>query len=285
MTTIPGSPASDPSDSSDPVFRAGRSDPSVPSDSVFPLSEADAPRASDASESSGSSDSVFRAGGSDPSVPSDSDLSSFEPDAPRASDASDSSDPLSGGRADAGPSRSELLDAAVDAALALADERPWRLVTLRDIADAAALPFVDLYIATRGKTAVLAALSRRLDRAALQADVPPGEDAHDRLFEAVMARVEAMEPHRVALVSIARDEGALGLGPHFPVTARAMLESAGIDTAGPRGAARVLAMAAVWARIAQVWRDDEGALNRTMAEIDKRLKDMRRRLDRVNAGF
>jgi hypothetical protein len=44
-------------------------------------------------------------------------------------------------------------------------------------------------------------------------------------------------------------------------------------------------MTLVWARVVQVWRDDEGALNRTMAEIDKRLKQMRARLARVGAGF
>jgi hypothetical protein len=44
-------------------------------------------------------------------------------------------------------------------------------------------------------------------------------------------------------------------------------------------------MTLVWARIVQVWRDDEGALNRTMAEIDKRLKQMRSRLKAVGAGF
>jgi hypothetical protein len=44
-------------------------------------------------------------------------------------------------------------------------------------------------------------------------------------------------------------------------------------------------MTAVWARVLQVWRDDEGALNRTMAEIDARLRQMRERLGRVGAGF
>ena len=39
------------------------------------------------------------------------------------------------------------------------------------------------------------------------------------------------------------------------------------------------------ARVLQVWRDDDGALNRTMAEIDKRLKQMNSRLGRVGAGF
>ena len=54
-------------------------------------------------------------------------------------------------------------------------------------------------------------------------------------------------------------------------------------TSPPR--ARLAAMSLVWGRVVQVWRDDEGALNRTMAEIDKRLKQMRSRLKRIGAGF
>ena len=41
----------------------------------------------------------------------------------------------------------------------------------------------------------------------------------------------------------------------------------------------------MWTRVLQVWRDDEGALNRTMAEIDKRLKQMCEQLKRIGAGF
>jgi hypothetical protein len=44
-------------------------------------------------------------------------------------------------------------------------------------------------------------------------------------------------------------------------------------------------MSAVWGRTLQVWRDDEGALNRTMAELDKRLKQMASSLEKVGAGF
>ena len=51
------------------------------------------------------------------------------------------------------------------------------------------------------------------------------------------------------------------------------------------GAARVAAVAGVWARTAQVWRDDEGALNRTMAEIDRLLKRADKALGRVGAGW
>jgi AcrR family transcriptional regulator len=167
------------------------------------------------------------------------------------------------------------------ALLALAVDRPWRLISLRDIAEAADIPFTELYARTPSKTALLARLSAGLDEAALATAANQSPDAHDRLFDAVMARLEAMEPDREALIAIAREAGSAAIVPHFPATARAILEAAGVD-ASP---VRLAAMIAVWARVAQVWRDDEGALNRTMAEIDKRLKEMRRRLGRVGAGF
>jgi hypothetical protein len=73
----------------------------------------------------------------------------------------------------------------------------------------------------------------------------------------------------------------VALATHFPLTARAILETAGVTAT----TLRLAAMTFVWARVVQVWRDDEGALNRTMAEIDKRLRQMRERLGRLRAGF
>ena len=182
--------------------------------------------------------------------------------------------------------RTEVLDRAADALLTLAEERLWSEITLRDIAVAAGVGFAELYARAPGKAALLERLGARFDRAALDtAELEPAPDAHDRLFEAVMARLEAMEPHRAALIAIGRSEGLAMVGPRLPRTARALLEAAGIDTSGLSGAARMAAMTAVWTRILVVWRDDEGALNRTMAEIDKQLKQMRRGLERVRAGF
>jgi hypothetical protein len=175
----------------------------------------------------------------------------------------------------------EILDKACVAMLALAAERPWNLVTLRDIAARAAVPLVELYPRAASKAALLARLSARYDLAALATADTPSEDVHDRLFDATMARLEAMEADRESLIAIARAVPAVALAPHYPPTARAILEAAGLEATLPR----VAAMAAVWARVAQVWRDDEGALNRTMAEIDLRLKQMRRRLGQIGAGF
>jgi AcrR family transcriptional regulator len=178
------------------------------------------------------------------------------------------------------------LDPIFVALLDLAAERPWRDISLRDIAAKAGVPLPDLFARATGKPELLAQLSEAFDAAPLSIEPVPDADAHDALFDAVMARVEAMEPHRAALTAIARESGGVSwdgllFASHFPRTARAILVGAGLDATPPR----VIAMTAVWARIARVWRDDEGALNRTMAEIDKQLKTMRTRLGRVRSGF
>jgi len=180
----------------------------------------------------------------------------------------------------------QTLDPTLTAMLDLATERPWRGISLRDIATKAGTTLADLFARASGKPQLLAELSAALDTAALSIGPTEGADPHDALFDAVMARVEAMEPHRAALIAIARESAGpswdgLVFASHFPRTARAILVGAGLDATPPR----VIAMTAVWARIARVWRDDEGALNRTMAEIDKQLKTMRSRLGRIGSGF
>lgn len=178
------------------------------------------------------------------------------------------------------------LDPILAALLDLAGERPWREISLRDIAANANVALPGLFARAAGKPELLAQLSDAFDVAALSIEPLLDADPHDALFDAVMARVEAMEPHRSALIAIARDSAGVSwdglvFASHFPRTARAILVGAGLDATPPR----VVAMTAVWARIARVWRDDEGALNRTMAEIDKQLKTMRSRLARIRAGF
>ena len=176
---------------------------------------------------------------------------------------------------------SDILDQACDAALALASERPWREVSLREIAERAEVSFADLYDKAPGKPLLVLRLSQRLDRAALETAATASDDPHDRLFDAAMARIEAMDPHRAGLLSMARDESRVTMATLLPLSARAILEAAGVTATPPRLAVMTL----VWGRVVQVWRDDEGALNRTMAEIDKRLRQMRERLKRIGAGY
>ncbi len=183
------------------------------------------------------------------------------------------------------PPADDLLDRAAAAALALSADKAWSAVSLSDIAARANVPLAELYALAPGKAAVIDWLSGRFDLAALKNGHGANAEVHDRLFDAAMRRVEAMEPHRAALIAIHAAEGPLPMALRLPRTARAILEGAGIDTSGRKGALRIIALTAVWTRVLQVWRADEGALNRTMAEIDRRLKDMRAGLNRVRAGF
>ena len=175
---------------------------------------------------------------------------------------------------------SDLIDRAAAALEALCAERSWRYVSLRDVADKAAIPLAELYAVAPSKVAIIDHLGGKFDAAALATAATPSEDVHDRLFDAAMARIEAMGAYRATLASVEGEALAL-LAPHLPRAARAILEAAGVEASTPRLAAMTL----VWARVLQVWRADEGAYNRTMAEIDKRLKQMRARLASLGAGF
>ena len=176
--------------------------------------------------------------------------------------------------------RAQILGRALDALAGQCAEKPWREVTLRGIAGAAGLSLAELYAEANSKTVLIDFLAERLDEAALATAATPSDDVHDALFDAAMARIEAMGPWRNVLGGVS-GSALIPLLPHLPRTARAILEAAGVEATAPR----VIAMTLVWARSVQVWRADEGALNRTMAEIDRRLKQMRERLAVIGAGF
>lgn len=66
----------------------------------------------------------------------------------------------------------DILDRAAAAALALAADKPWPQVALRDIAVKADVSFAALYALADSKAAVLNHLSTRFDQAALGVDYP-----------------------------------------------------------------------------------------------------------------
>jgi AcrR family transcriptional regulator len=140
----------------------------------------------------------------------------------------------------------------VDALMELIAERLWEDVTISDVCARADVSLADFRDAFPSKGAVLAGLSRRLDRIVLDAttndlaDEPPKE----RLFDVLMRRLDAMAPYKAGLESVAgwakRDPlGALALNQMAMNSMRFMLEAAGLDAATmaalDRGAARAAA--------------------------------------------
>jgi AcrR family transcriptional regulator len=167
----------------------------------------------------------------------------------------------------------------VEALMELAAERRFEDISVRDICKSAGVSLADFRDAFPSKGAVLAGFSRRIDRAVLaqNGEELPDESARERLFDILMRRLEAMAPYREGVREAAawlRREPAAALAMNQVVMSsmRFMLEAAGIEAEGAAGLIKLQGLALAWARIVQVWLDDdEPALSKTMAELDRVL--------------
>lgn len=181
-------------------------------------------------------------------------------------------------------------DRLIDAALRLAAERPWDEVTLGAIAEEARLPLAVLYAEFGSRGAILAAFARRIDAAVLSeddaealADSPP----RDRLFEVLMRRFEALQPHRAAVASILSDRlrrpgAGLAALPQLGRSMAWMLVAAGIPTDGWRGLLRIKGLSALWLATLRVWlQDDSEDMAKTMAALDRNLQRAESLLQRL----
>lgn len=172
----------------------------------------------------------------------------------------------------------------VDVMLTLVAEQGWRAVTLGRIAEASGLPLSALYGQYGSKADLLAAYAHRIDVAMLAAlggpAAPPADEAaiKDRLFEAIMARFDALTPHKAAMRVLMREL------PADPVALACFLQrglrrgldwvlaAAELDTAGLPGLVRRKLLGALYLDSLRIWlRDDSTDLSATMAHLDKRL--------------
>ncbi len=181
-------------------------------------------------------------------------------------------------------------DRIIDAAMKLAAARGWRELTLADIAEAAKLSLPDLAQLFPTKSAILAAWSRRIDAEVLtaaEAEELADEAARDRLFDVLMLRFDAIAPYKPALKNIARDlsRDPVALATLLRPALQSlgwMLEAAGIDASGLRGSLRVRGLALIWAAAFRVWLDDGEDQAKTMAELDRRLRQAEELIEAVS---
>ncbi len=174
----------------------------------------------------------------------------------------------------------------IDAALALATERPWREVSLRDIAKRAGLTLAAMREHFSSKAALLSAFVRAVDDAVLASieDVARDDAKRDQLFEIVMARFDALAPYKTALKSISADASADPVLIRALIASQAwMLEAVGIGADGLHGGVRVAGLAGVYASVYRTWLgDDDPGLARTMAALDRRLRRGERTLSAID---
>jgi len=182
----------------------------------------------------------------------------------------------------------------VDALMELAAERRFEDISVRDICKTAGVSLADFRDAFPSKGAVLAGFTRRIDRAVLaeHGEELADETPRERLFDILMRRLEAMAPYREGVREASawlrrEPTAALAMNQVVMNSMRFMLEAAGIEAHGAAGAIKLQGLALAWARVLQVWLDDdEPTLSKTMAELDRVLTRGERAvagLDRVSA--
>ena len=178
-------------------------------------------------------------------------------------------------------------DAVIAAAMRLFAERGWKDTSLADIGEAAGIGFPELHALFPSKAAVLRAFLSGVDRTVLATAAEAGASVREALFELMMRRFDALQPHRAAMQRLARDL------PRDPATAAcvamrvcssigAIAERAGVATTGPLGAMRIKALVGLHAWVVRAWlADDSADMARTMKALDKGLE----RLEAIAQSF
>lgn len=182
--------------------------------------------------------------------------------------------------ASVGQPRDKFEAKALDALFSLTADRGWHGLSLFDVAGAADLALDELAERYGSKLGLLVAYGEALDRAVLAQALEEGvsdEAPRDRVFDALMLRFDAMLPQKPALISIAEDlerepGAALVLLPATRKSMKRLLEAAGIDSSGIGGAMKARGLMLVWGAAFRRWLDDNDDQSRTMAELDRRLR-------------
>lgn len=162
------------------------------------------------------------------------------------------------------------------AALEVAATRSWRGVSLYDLAAAAGRPVGDFYGATL--TAAVDCVEEAFDREVGEGPMAPdaSQPLRDRLFDLIMQRFEAMEPHRDAVLAMEAAGDPVALAHQHLRHVRLaewVMALAGIDAEGVTGKARAQGLAVIIAQTRAAWRQDTvGDFARTMSALDKALR-------------
>jgi AcrR family transcriptional regulator len=167
----------------------------------------------------------------------------------------------------------------IAAFMALLAEKPFEEIGRAEIARGAGVSLAQLRDQFSSPFAILAAHMKEIDHQVLaEADTDMAEEPpRERLFDVLMRRIEALAPHRVAVRSLlrsaCRNPGfAFALNGVAVRSQQWMLTAADIDAAGSRGIVRAQGLACLFARVLNVWVDDEDpGLARTMAALDREL--------------
>ena len=167
----------------------------------------------------------------------------------------------------------------ITAALELSAADGWRSLSLAGIADEAGVGLAELRQAFASKTAILVGFLEAIDAKVLAGGKGDAdEDPRDRLFDVLMRRFDALNPHKAALDAILPETlfdpaAAPVLAPRLICSMAWMLEAAGLSSAELGGRLRVNGLALLYINALRVWLgDDSQDMAKTMAALDKGLR-------------
>ncbi len=177
-------------------------------------------------------------------------------------------------------SREEIIQRGVEAALKLAEMRPWDEITLQAIAAVAEIELAEFH-GVADKASLSSSVEGFLDTAMSAGSFEEDETARTRLFDVLMMRFEMMEDHRDGVMTYLRwrDRSVAGLGSRFKgraETAKWALACSGLDTQdGVSRAALIAGLAWAVSVAERAWRQETSEdLTRTMAALDAELVKM-----------
>ncbi|HLG86985.1 MAG TPA: TetR/AcrR family transcriptional regulator [Alphaproteobacteria bacterium] len=183
---------------------------------------------------------------------------------------------------------SETAEKIAIAAVQLSATRGWRALSLAEIAAEAGVTLAELARCYGNRPQILDGFERMVDTLMLSGASPvdTGEAQRDRLFEIIMARLDALQPYRDGLRRIARElpmdpPSSFVLTCALPRSVAWMYAGAGIRIGGPLMPLRLAALGAAYVATLRAWFGDESPdLAKTMAALDRELN----RIERVLGG-
>src|SRR5262245_40977711 len=145
---------------------------------------------------------------------------------------------------------------AISALMALLATRRFEDIVLAEVAGPAGIKLSQLRAEFGSTLAIFAAHAKEIDRLVLAGTDAMMEDEspRERLFDVLMRRLDALAPYKEAvrslMISARRNPGlAFALNAMSVRSQHWMLEAAGINASGPRGALRAPGAAVLFARV------------------------------------
>ena len=157
-------------------------------------------------------------------------------------------------------------------------EHGWPGLTMRRLASEAGTDTASLRARFPTRLDLLLRHGRLMDQAVLAGTIPgQGGSVRDRVFDVLMRRLDAMQPHREGILRLFEDMRrdpalALALAPHIGVSMRWMLEAAEVEAKSCEARLLALGLVGVWLATIRAWaRDDSPDMGTTMAALDSAL--------------